>query len=148
MKAKQKKTRRRRRTRGSRDETDDGQSEDLPSRWISAAAKTPLNHPRGEPRQNKAGRRVFRISSSAEAPADQIRPGLCLCNPPARYPRRPASTALKMLMRATGWGIAHLANKACNRFGERQMYQQPDRQICLLFRGRLGPTGTFGAENM
>lgn len=79
---------------------DDGQREALRSCGISAVAK-PSESPRGEPRQNKSGPPRFRISSSAGAAPDQIPPGLCLCNPPARYPRRPAS------LRAQNVNVGH-----------------------------------------
>lgn len=49
----------------------------------------------------------------------------------------PPPSMFKMLMSATGWSITHLANRACDRFRKRQMYQHPLRQICLPFNGRL-----------
>lgn len=53
----------------------------------------------------------------------------------------PPPSMFKMLMSASGWSITHLANRACDRFRKRQMYQHPLRQICLPFNGRLSNSG-------
>lgn len=143
-------------SRGSGDEMDDGLSEDSPSCGMSAVAKTPLNHPRGEPRQNRAGRRLFLFHLGQRRRRIRSIQDCVSVIPPARYPRRPASlslslsrAALKMVMRVRRIGASLIWQiKPATRSSERQMYQQPHRQICLLVRGRLGPSGMLGVEDM